>query len=203
MAGVEDTSERQVSSLADQAADVGIVGPDLGVAGTREILLAAVRDIERDVLATDPVADPIGIAVHQVDLDALVKQGSQVGEIAAVETAADVVACLAEGRGDAGVGLRVICHDAESGLDVGLAKVAEVVVWREGGEATRADVVDGAAGGLEGGADVAVGVGLGADVVDGAVVAGEVRIAETGGFAADEHGVETGVKVGHGGAVRG
>ena len=203
MAGIEHTSERQVPGLADQATDVGIVGTDLRVAGAHEILLAAVRDIEGDVLATEPIADPVGIAVHQVDLDALVKQGGQVGEIGAVETAADEVARLAEGGGDAGVGLRVVCDDAEGGLDVGLAEVAEVVVGREGGEVAGADVVDGAAGGLEGGAGVAVGVGLGADVVDGAVVAGEVRVAETGRFAAGEHVVEAGVEVGHGGAVCG
>ena len=199
MAGVKDTSKGQVSSLADHAADVRIVGADGGIAGADEILLAAVGDVERDVLAAEPVADPVGVAVHEADLDAVVEQGGEVGEIAA----ADVVACAAEGGRDGGVGLRVVGDDAEGGLDGGLAEVAEVVVWREGGEVAGADVVDGAAGVLEGGAGVAVGVGLRADVVDGAVLAGEVGVADTGGFAAGEHVVETGVEVGHGRAVGG
>lgn len=183
VAGLVHAAEREVAVLADLAPDVRRIDVDVGVASGAKGRGGGVVDGEGDGLAAEPVAGVVAVAVHQADLDAGVEQVGEVGEVAAADVAARVVADGGEGVVDAVDGFGVVDGHAERALHPVLGEEAEEVRGREGVRVDGGDVVVVAPGFDHVRAlDVvgAVAVGVLARVVDGDVVADEVGVAHGG-----------------------
>lgn len=171
MAGLEDAAEGEGAELSDHAAVVGGVGDEGRVPRAGEGGLSRPRDVQTDVLAAEPVARVIAVAVHQRDFHAVIEQRGQVRQL----PAARVVAGAGEGLVDGVVGFGEVDGHAEGGLGVRLGEVAEEVVGREGVRVEGGDVVVVAAGGVDVGAfDLVAARVAGGDAggVDGGVGAG-------------------------------
>lgn len=183
VASLVDAAEGEVAVLADLPPDVGRVDVDVGVAGGAEGRGGGVVDGEGDGLAAEPVAGVVAVAVDEADLDAGVEQVGEVGEVAAADVAAGVVADGGEGVVDAVDGFAVVDGHAERALHPVLGEEAEEVGRRKGVRVDGRDVVVVAPGfGHVRALDVvgAVAVGVLARVVDGDVVADEVGVADGG-----------------------
>ena len=134
--GLEHAREGEVAALAHQPSNIRartagvVVQGDIGVSRTGEVGRAAVGNVQRHVLATDPVADPVAVAVDERDAHTRVQNVRDVLQVAAsVATAVDV-ALRTEARKNRGDGLRVVDRYAERALDPWLVQVALVVNGR-------------------------------------------------------------------------
>ena len=78
VAGFIDTREGQVPVLAYLAARVGRIGHQRCVSSGFESVLLGMRNCERHLLSSVPVAGEIAIAVHQCNLDTVVQKISHV-----------------------------------------------------------------------------------------------------------------------------
>ncbi len=87
------------------------------------------------------IAGVITVAVHEVNFDAVVEEVSEILDLAAADVGAGVIADAVEGFINAVGGLGVIDGNTEGALDVVLAQIPEVVVWREWGRVDGSDVV--------------------------------------------------------------
>lgn len=140
MAGFVDAHKGEVVGLLDLAVDAAVRGGDIRVTG---VGVAGGGDERGEGLDADPVADVVGVAVVEDDVDA---RGDERGERGGRVWVAGVVARGGEGGADDGGGVGEVDDGADGALDGGAVEVVGVVVVGEGVRGEFARVVFVAAG---------------------------------------------------------
>ncbi len=140
--GLEHTAEAEIAVLTDLASYVRRIDGDIGVASCSEFFGLAVGNIEGDVFTADPVADPVPVSIDQGDFDAIVKDVSEIVEIATADAGTGPVPCGAEGLVDTVRRLCVVDRNTQGGLHPGAVEITLVVVWWERTGIDGCNVVD-------------------------------------------------------------
>ena len=126
MSGFVDSCKAEIAILPDLAV-LDVVDHEGRVAGGVELFRVRVVDLLGDGLAAEPVADVIGVAVHEGDAHVEVEQVFEIGNVDGVGEIAGIGEALEdEGAGWSGV----VEVDPEGVLDLGgIEIVDEVFGW--------------------------------------------------------------------------
>lgn len=125
MTSLVNTGEREVSVFAGLAV-LDAINEEGFIASCLELLAVLVLGSERDSLATEPVADVVGVAVDEGNADGAGKNILEVFD----EVGPDEVTGLLEGKVDFVVGAGIVEVDADGIHDGVLGKVLLVVTRR-------------------------------------------------------------------------